>query len=160
MKTVNNYLMKRGIEMGNKTSFDGNNSKLVHVNIDSIQNIHSFGVNYIVNFLDRVGFTIIELKSEPNHHYQLLAKINNKSLMIAVRTAYHPDVGTIDSFTIEKMIEESKELNALPHFTSLSVLPMGTSDMEAGGAIDGQEVKVIFNGLSAIKKSDLLAVNG
>lgn len=80
--------------------------------------------------------------------------------MIAVRTAYHPDVGTIENFTLDKMVKKSEELHAQPYFAGLSVIPMGMSDIEVEGATSGQEVKVIFNGFSAVKKTDLLAVNG
>ena len=123
------------------------------------QNIHAFGVSYLCNFLDRSGFTILEVNTNPDHHYQLLAKINGKSLLIAVRTAYNPEMGTIDTSMKEKLLHESEELNAIPHFAGLSVIPLETSDIELENITEGQEFKVLFNGISVVRNSKLLAVN-
>ena len=128
-------------------------------NLGSTQNIHSFGVSYLCNFLYRTGFSILEMNTAPDHHYQILAKIHDKSILIAVRTACHPDAGTIDSAALEALVRASEELGVLPHFASLSVVPMATNDMEVGGLPAGQEYEVIFNGISAVRNSELIAVN-
>ena len=57
--------------------------------LDVKQHIHLLGVSYVSNFLDRAGFTILEANTDQNHHFQLLAKINDKSFLIAIRTAHH-----------------------------------------------------------------------
>lgn len=128
--------------------------------LNSDQNLHAFGVSYISNFLNRVGFTILEVNTDPDHHFQLLVKINNKSLMIAVRTACHPDIGTIDSFSLETLIRESEELDVSPHFAGLSVKPNAKNEIDNDGSQEDQESKVIFNGISAVCKSEPIAVNG
>ena len=128
-------------------------------NVDSTQNIHSLGVSYLGNFLDRVGFTILEVNTGPHHPFQLLVRINNKYLSIVVRTACHPAVGTIDSSALETLIGESEEQGFTPHFAGLSVIPMETNSIKINGSAEGQEYKVIFNGISAVHKSELLAVN-
>lgn len=108
------------------------------------KNPHSLGLSYICSFLDHVGFTILKVNTDPNHHFQLLAKINDKSLLIAVRSAYAPEVGTIDTPTLENLVRESEELNAIPHFAGLTVN-------------FGQEYKVVFNGISAVTQSEIKA---
>ncbi len=123
------------------------------------QNIHAFGVSYLCTFLARAGFTILEWNTVLDHHYQILAKIKDKSLLIAVRTACHPDAGTIESTTLETLVKESEELGLLPHFASLSVMPMETNDIEVDSVSEGQDYKVIFNGIDAVRNSELLAVN-
>ena len=127
--------------------------------LKSEQGIHLFGIVYLCNFLDRVGFTILEVNTEPHHHYQILARINEKSLMIAVRTACNPDIGTIDSSTSDRLIRESEELHAIPHFAPLSIKPLATNNIEVEGNQLGQEYKVIFNGIHALHKSESLAKN-
>lgn len=127
--------------------------------LDSKPNIHALGVSYLCSYLDRAGFTILEWNTIEDHHYQILAKANNKSLLIAVRTACHPDAGTIESSTLETLVRESEELGVLPHFASISVIPLATSDIEVDGLPEGQEYKVIFNGISAVRNSELLSVN-
>lgn len=123
------------------------------------QNIHSFGVSYVCNYLDRAGFTILEVNYAQNHPYQLLARINDKCISIVVRTACHPDMGTVDYHTLESLVRESEELCVLPHFASLSVMPIKTNNIEVYGITEGQEYKVIFNGISAVHNSELLAAN-
>lgn len=128
-------------------------------NLGFKQYIHSFGVSYLCNFLDRAGFTILEVNYAPSHPYQLLARINDKCMSIVVRTACHPDMGTMDNSTMASLVRESEELCVLPHFASLSVIPMETNDIEVDDITKGQEYKVIFNGISSVHNSELLAVN-
>ena len=92
--------------------------------LDFKQHIHLLGVSYVSNFLDRVGFTILEVNTDQTHHYQLLAKINEKSFLIAIRTAHRPKLGTLDTCTMEKLRRESEKLNAIPHFAGLTVVPV------------------------------------
>lgn len=127
--------------------------------LTSEQNIHVIGLSYICNFLDRAGFAIQEVNTEPNHHFQLLAEISDKSLLIAVRTAYAPEVGTIDTSTIQKLVRESEELNAIPHFAGLTAAQEKTNDIEVEGKTEGQKFKIIFNGISAVRKSEVLIAN-
>ena len=122
--------------------------------LDFKQHIHLLGVSYLSNFLDRVGFTILEVNTDPNHHYQLLVKINDKSLLIAVSTAYHPKLGTLDSHTMEQLLRESEELKAIPHFAGLTVVPADKNDTEVNGSLEDQMFRVVFNGISAIRTSE------
>jgi len=127
--------------------------------LDFKQNIDSFGVSYLCNFLDRAGFTILEVNYAPNHPYQLLERINDKCMSIVVRTACHPDIGTMDYTTLASLVRESEELCVSPHFASLSLIPMETQDIEVNGITEGQGHKVIFNGIIAVHDSESLAVN-
>ena len=119
--------------------------------LDFKQHIHLLGVSYVSNFLDRVGFTILEVNTDQNHHYQLLAKINEKSFLIAIRTAHRPKLGTLDTSTLEKLRRESEKLNATPHFAGLTVVPEDGNDPEIDGSSEGQMLKVIFSGICAIR---------
>lgn len=127
--------------------------------LSSEHNIHALGLNHVCSFLDRVGFVILEVNPDPNHHYQLLTSIHNKSLLIAVRTAYAPGVGTLNTPTMDKLVRESEGFNALPYFAGLTVTPVETNDIEVEGQTDGQELKVIFNGMIAVHKSEILVAN-
>ena len=152
------------IEVNKEVSSHTDNNSVCDDNITpkkDTHDIHSLGVGYICSFLDRVGFTILEYNSKPDHHYQILAHINGRTLLIAVRSDYYPKVGTIDSASLEELVSESDELNALPHFAGLSVQPLDTNDIEVEGVVTkGLEYEVSFNGITAVKKSDLLAANG
>ena len=135
------------------------NKKIDYKNFGFKQNIHSFGVSYICNYLNRAGFTILEVNYAPNSPYQLLARINEKCISIVVRTACHPDRGTIDYPTLESLVRESEELCVLPHFASLSLIATETNDIEVDDIIEGQEYRVLFNGISAVQNSELLVGN-
>ncbi len=120
--------------------------------LDVKQHIHLLGVSYVSNFLARVGFTILEVNTDQNHHYQLLAKINDKSFLIAIRTAHHPKLGTLDTSTMENLLKESEQLNAIPHFAGLTAVPVEGNDTELDGSSEGQLLKVLFNGIRAIRR--------
>lgn len=124
---------------------------MYQVNLGSNQSVHLLGVSYLSNFLDRVGCTILEMNTDPNHHFQLLTRVNKKSLLIAVRTAHHPGIGAIDQSTLENLIRESAKRDALPHFAGLSVMPITNNEIDKNGSINGQEYQVIFNGISAVR---------
>ena len=123
--------------------------------LDFKQDTHLLGVTFLSNFLDSAGFTIVEVNTDPDHHYQLLVKVNDKTLLIAVRTAHHPKSGTIDAWTMKKLLRESEELNAIPHTAGLSLVPDEAIENEADGSSEDQKYKVIFNGISAVRRSEL-----
>jgi hypothetical protein len=139
-----------------------NNRKLRVVNnpLRSKKNIHALGLSYICDFLKRAGFTILEVNTDPNHHFQLLADINEKTFLIAVRSACAPEVGRIDSSTLEKLERESEKLNAIPHFAGVSIAPVENKDMEVESVNSGQEFRIIFSGISAVGTSGVLTANG
>lgn len=119
--------------------------------IEPNQNIHELGVNYVKDLLDRVGFTIHEVNKDPDHHFQLFVQINKRAMLIAVRTACHPDVGTIDKATQKELIKESEKLNAVPHFAGLSLTAMTGSDIQEGDSTEGGAYEVIFNGMTVVR---------
>ena len=123
--------------------------------LDFKQNIHLLGVSYISNFLDRIGYTILEVNTDPHHHYQLFVKINDKSLLIAIRTGYHPKWGTLYNCTAENLLREAEMLDAIPHFAGLKVLPADRNDKEVDSSSEGLPLRIVFNGISAIRKSKI-----
>ena len=128
--------------------------------LNSKKNIHALGLSYICDFLKRAGFSILEVNTDPNHHFQLLAEINEKTFLIAVRSACAPEVGRIDAFTLEKLERESEKLNAIPHFAGLTIAPVDKKDMEVESVNSDQEFRIIFRGISAVGNSGVLSANG
>lgn len=123
-----------------------------HQNLDYKLNIHVLGVHYICYFLDRVGFTIHDVNRDPNHHFQLFAQINVRAMLIAVRTACLPDVGTLDKATQEELIKESEQLKAVPYFAGLSLAPTNVTDHQVDSISKGGEYNVIFNGMTVVRQ--------
>lgn len=121
------------------------------VGVKSRQQIHELGVKYVQNLLDRVGFTIHDVNEDPDHPFQLLARVNGKALLIAVRTAYHPDVGVMWEATRKKLIEESVQFNAIPHFAGLSLTSVNGGKLQADTLADGADCKVIFQGMTVVR---------
>ena len=128
--------------------------------LNSKKIIHALGLSYICDFLKSAGFTILEVITDPNHHFQLLAEINEKTFLIAVRSACAPEVGRIDAFTLEKLERESEKLNAIPHFAGLTIAPVDKKDMEVESVNSDQEFRIIFRGISAVGNSGVLTANG
>ncbi len=119
--------------------------------LDSKQDIHALGVKYICNILDRVGFTIHEVNEDPNYQFQLIAQINDRAMLIAVRTACHPDVGTIDMAAQRELIQKARQINAVPHFAGLSLKEIKVTKNQADDRIRGSEYNVIFNGMTVVR---------
>ena len=119
------------------------------------QNIHALGVNYMCCFLDRVGFTIHHVNRDPNHHFQIFAQVNDRAMLIAVRTACHPDVGTIDKAIQEELIKMSEHFKAVPHFAGLSLALRNMTDNQVDGIVKGGEYNVIFNGMTVVRQLEI-----
>ncbi len=122
-----------------------------HKELEPKQDIHELGVNYVKDLLDRVGFTIHDVNKDPNHHFQLFVQINKRAMLIAVRTACHPDVGTIDEATQKELIKASKKRNAVPHFAGLSLTAKTGSDNQEGDLTQRGSCEVIFNGMTVVR---------
>lgn len=124
---------------------------MIHKHLQSNQNIHELGINYVIDLLDRVGFTIHDVNKDPGHHFQLFTAVNDKALLIAVRTAWHPDAGVIDNATRDKLIKESEQRDAVPHFAGISLTSMNRNDIQVDKISKGGEYKVIFNGMTVVR---------
>lgn len=122
-----------------------------HKDLESRLNIHELGINYVRNLLDSAGFAIHEVNEDLNSPFQLFAKVSDRAFLIAIRTACHPNVGTIDDETREKLIEEAEKLNAIPHFAGLSLTSMNGSDIQLEEITTGGEYKIIFNGMNIVR---------
>jgi hypothetical protein len=145
--------------LGNEKMTLKRDKEVIDGELTSDENLHTLGVSYVSNFLDRVGFTILKTDTDPNHHSQIVARIFDKSLLIAVRTACHPEIGTIDSSSLERLLGESEQGDLVPYFAGLSVTPAATHKIDMDGSTQCQQYKVIFNGISAINKAHVRAVN-
>jgi hypothetical protein len=119
--------------------------------VESKKNIHELGVNYINDLLERVGFTIHEVNVDPDHHYQIYAQFKERALLIAVRTAYHPGVGTMDETLRERLVEEAKQLKAVPHFAGLSLTTSAVNDSQLGDVDEEGRHEVFFSGMIAVR---------
>ena len=128
--------------------------------LKSNKKVHALGVSYICNFLNSAGFTITEIHTDPKHHFQMLAEINEKVFLIAVRSACAPEVGKIKASVVEKLERESARLNATPYFAGLTIAPVESEDIEVENITEGQEFRIIFNGLSAVGDPEVMAANG
>lgn len=119
--------------------------------VESENNIHELGVNYIHDLLKRVGFTIHEVNVDPDHPFQIYAQFKERALLIAVRTAYHPGVGTIDETIREKLVNKAKQLKAVPHFAGLSLTTSVVNDSQSGDKAEQGGYEIFFSGMIAVR---------
>lgn len=120
-------------------------------NLKSKHDIHALGVGYICDFLDRAGFVILERNTNPDHHFQLFVKACDRSMLIAVRTAIYPDIGTIDMATKELLVYDAKQKKAIPHFAGLAITPLENNDIQFDGVTEGREYKINFPGILVVR---------
>lgn len=119
-------------------------------NLKSDKSVHAFGIGYIYTYLSHEGYTIYEVNTNPDHHFQIVAKRDNEFILVAVRTAYYPDTGTIDKVTKKQLIKESNQLNAIPHLAGLAVTPLKTDDLKIDLLTGGKEYEVTFDGITVV----------
>ena len=122
-----------------------------HIVVESNKNIHELGVNYINDLLERVGFTIHEVNVDPDHHFQIYAQFKERALLIAVRTAYHPEVGTMDETMRARLVEEAKRLKAVPHFAGLALTTSAVNDSQIGEVFEEGMYEIFFSGMIAVR---------
>ncbi len=122
-------------------------------NIDSEwnMNIHERGINYVQDLLERSGFTIHAVDKDLSSPSQILAEVGYRKLLIAVRTACHPDEGKLDKEKRQKLIKESERLNAVPYFAGIILAAVKDGDIQAEDIVRGSDHKVIFNGMIVIR---------
>jgi hypothetical protein len=119
--------------------------------VESDNNIHERGVEYIHDLLKRVGFTIHEVNVDPDHPFQIYAQFKERALLIAVRTAYHPGVGTIDEVIRKKLVDEAKQLKAVPHFAGLSLTTSVANDSQLEDKAEEEAYEIFFSGMIAVR---------
>jgi hypothetical protein len=124
---------------------------MVHIVVESNKNIHELGVKYIHDLLERVGFTIHEVNLDPDHHFQVYAQFKERALLIAVRTAYHPSVGTINEVMHERLVKEAKQLKAVPHFAGLSLTTSAVNDSQLDVEDEESKYEILFSGMIAVR---------
>ena len=117
----------------------------------SNEHVHEIGSQYVHNLLDRVGFTIHDVNEDPNHYFQLLARVNGKALLIAVRTACRPDAGGMWETTLNKLIREFGQFNAIPHFAGLSLTSVNGDKLQVDRLADASDCKIIFHGMTVVR---------
>ena len=114
-------------------------------------NVHERGINYVKNLLDRSGFMIHAVNKELGSPSQLLAKVGDRRLLIAVRTTCHPDAGKLDKENREKLIKESQRLNAVPYFAGILLTSMNDGHIQVEDIAGGSEHKLFFNGMTVVR---------
>ncbi len=79
--------------------------------------------------------------------------MNDRALLIAVRTACHPEVGTLCKATqAEELFKEAlSRLKAVPHFAGLSLTTKNVIDSQVDDLARGNEYDVIFNGMTVLR---------
>ena len=119
--------------------------------VESENHIHELGVKYINDLLERVGFTVHEVNIDPDHHFQIHAQFKERALLIAVRTAYHPGVGTIDEAIRQKLVDEAKQRKAVPHFAGLSLTTSVANDSQLKDKAEEGTYEIFFSGMIAVR---------
>ena len=114
------------------------------------QDIHTLGLSYIYNYLDREGYTIYEVNTDPHHHFQIVAKRDDELIVVAVRTTCHPEIGAMDKTLQQQLIKESESIYAIPQVARLAVTPLESSGLEIDGLPVGKEYRVTFDGIATL----------
>jgi len=84
--------------------------------------IHDFGIQIVVNQLQREGHEVVSIVTELNRSPQIVAKTDGQLAFITVRTAPYPNSGQAPSPAAKKkLLDFASEHNATAYFASVGI---------------------------------------
>ncbi len=116
--------------------------------------IHEFGVKIVAEYVEKEGYSISSISSDPNIDPQIVAKKDGQLYFILVRTAGYPNKGKLDISIAEKMRAKSLAEGAWPLFASVGIAnAKGKADAEMEKLVRGGGFLVSYEGLEPIVAS-------
>lgn len=123
------------------------------------EEIHRFGIQIVLEDLERNDFKILSVTTEIGRNPQIVAKKEDQLAFVAVRTASYPDKGRLEEHVHFQMIEHADKFGAIPYFASVGIANAGANtEGERGIAIKGAGFHVSYEGLLIISRSDRVRV--
>jgi len=123
------------------------------------EEIHSFGIEIVVGQLRKEGYEIVGVNTKLDMYPQIMAKKNDVTALIVVRTACYPEKGTLEGPLHFQMINLADKHGAIPYFASVGIANANAeTDEEMAMAVDGAGFYVAYEGLLMIGRSDRVKI--
>jgi hypothetical protein len=135
----------------NRTSSGANMSK---ANLMTEKEIHAFGVDIVLEEMQKDGFSIESVNKDIRINPQIIAKKNNETIFVVVRTACYPYKGRIeDTEVVSQVTRNAKRYDAGCYFASVGIAnSLGSTDMEMSIPTRGAGYYVAYEGLEKLSK--------
>jgi hypothetical protein len=115
------------------------------------QEIHDFGIQIASGLLEDEGYEIQSVNKELGLNPQIIAKKENHSAYIAIRTGCYPGEGELEESDHSKMKELAELVGAVPFFGSVGIANSDSKTEEGMGIpIKGAGFNAKWSGLIKI----------
>ena len=123
------------------------------------EEIHSFGIQVVLNDLEKNGYKIVSVNAEIGMNPQIVAKKEGQLAFVAVRTACYPGKGQLEENVHFQMMEHADKFGAIPYFASVGIANAGgRTETEMGTPVKGAGFYVSYEGLLVIARSDCVRI--
>ncbi len=117
----------------------------------SVEDIHFMGIKVVYSHLIDNGYDVLQVRKEIDIDPQILAKKENRFVLVVVKTAVYPKMGVLSPNVAVKVQNLAIEKQALSYFASVGIANAnGESDSEMAMPILNGEYYINFNGLVPI----------
>lgn len=129
------------------------------------EEIHDFGIQVVVNDLQKDGHTVISIEAGLGREPQVVAKIKGQLAFISVRTATYPGNGQLNDLAlVDRLISHAKAHHAIPYFASVGIANAKGVDVgdegQSSTPVRGSGFYVNYRGLRIIAKPDQVKIPG
>ena len=97
------------------------------------QEIHDYGIQIASNLLEKESYEIQGVNNELGLNPQIIAKKENQSSYIAIRTGCYPGEGQLEESDHSKMKELAELVGAVPFFGSVGIANSDSKTEEGMG---------------------------
>ena len=126
-------------------------SEIDELKIMTSQEIHDFGIQIASGLLEDEGYEIQSVNKELGLNPQIIAKKENHSAYIAIRTGCYPGEGQLEESDHSKMKELAELVGAVPFFGSVGIANSDSKTEEGMGIpVKGAGFNAKWSGLKKI----------
>ncbi|NLX01113.1 MAG: hypothetical protein GXY40_01075 [Syntrophomonadaceae bacterium] len=120
------------------------------------EEVHEFGINIVAEYLQKNGYTEIQVCRDPAINPQITAIKEQQPVHIAVRTACYPEHGRLGNEDIARqLVRDAREHGATCYFAPVGLYNADAQNQTAAGlAIQGGKFYVSFKGLEILTSTD------
>jgi hypothetical protein len=148
-------LKQISIEENNNKSAELTGEHTEDSNLMTEDEIHNFGLNVVLEYIQKDGFSVETVIRDKRINPQIIAKKNEQIAYILVRTDCYPRKGEPENREVVlDMLKNAEKINAVCYFASVGIAnSYGTTDLEMSIPTKGAEYYVAFDGLVKINEN-------
>ncbi len=124
--------------------------------IMNLEELHFLGIKVVYKDMIDQGYEVLNVRKELEVNPQILAKKDDKFVLVIVKTGYYPDMGIILPEILEQVRELGKKRDALCYYASVGIANAnGENDEEMSKPIVDGEYYINYQGLIPFPETSL-----